>query len=258
MLRAISILRDEGLVFTVKCRGTPGFLRVLSPALPLGVAASAVRNAVYFGGHATVQPVWTLAAWALAGVAGLILVTALRRPVPALPEPVLPPGVPAAGPALPPPVPVLASPAPGAAPISLVVGFDNTGPARRALRWSADLLRARPGTLHVVYGDHMLVDSDLSGFAHAEMDEARDVKAAGVAEAAAEIAAKAGVPYTFERRQEAPADAILSAAGGQDAAGVDGTPVIVTGRSHHAAHQIIGSVPVRLLHQSPYPVLTIA
>ncbi|HEX6527309.1 MAG TPA: hypothetical protein VF070_45960 [Streptosporangiaceae bacterium] len=36
------------------------------------------------------------------------------------------------------------------------------------------------------------------------------------------------------------------------------TPVIVTGRSHHAAHQVIGSVPVRLLHQSPYPVLTIA
>jgi hypothetical protein len=30
------------------------------------------------------------------------------------------------------------------------------------------------------------------------------------------------------------------------------------GRSHHAAHQVIGLVPVRLLHQSPYPVLTIA
>jgi hypothetical protein len=33
--------------------------------------------------------------------------------------------------------------------------------------------------------------------------------------------------------------------------------VIVTGRSHHAAHHVIGSVPVRLLHQSPYPVVTI-
>ena len=155
------------------------------------------------------------------------------------------------------PVPGIAQPG-AAQPISLVVGFDNSEPARRALGWGADLLRARAGTLHVVYADHPLIDSDLSGFAHTEMEDTRDQKAAGVAEAAAEIAAAAGVPYTFERRQESPADAILSAASVQDAAGPGSPPVIVTGRSHHAAHQIIGSVPVRLLHQSPYPVLTIA
>ncbi len=103
----------------------------------------------------------------------------------------------------------------------------------------------------------MLIDSDLSGFAHGEMEDTRDQKAAGVAEAAAEIAAAAGVPYTFERRPGSPADAILSAASIQDAAEPGSTPVIVTGRSHHAAHHIIGSVPVELLHQSPYPVLTI-
>ena len=140
----------------------------------------------------------------------------------------------------------------------LVVGFDDSEPARRALIWGADLLRARPGTLHVVYADHVLIDSDLSGFAHSEMEDARDEKAAGVAEAAAEIAAAAGVPYTFERRQGSPADAILSAASIQDAAEPASTPVIVTGRSHHAAHRIIGSIPVQLLHQSPYPVLTIS
>ena len=233
---------------------TPGFLRALSPALPLGVAAGAVRNVVYFGGHATAQYVWTLAAWAAAGVAGLVLVTALRRPAATLPGPVPPAGLAEAVPARPehPPVPGIPQP------ISLVVGFDNSEPARRALGWGADLLRARPGSLHVIYADHPLVDSDLSGFAHAEMEDTRDQKAAGVAEAAAEIAAAAGVPYTFERRQESPADAILSAASVQDAAEPGRTPVIVTGRSHHAAHEIIGSVPVRLLHQSPYPVLTIA
>ena len=233
---------------------TPGFLRALSPALPLGVAANAVRNVVYFGGHATVQYAWTLAAWAAAGVVGLILVTTLRRPGVTRPEPV-PPVVPSQ------PVPGRPEYAavPGTAqPISLVVGFDNSEPARRALGWGADLLRSRPGTLHVVYADHPLIDSDLSGFAHTEMEDTRDQKAAGVAEAAGQIAAAADVPYTFERRQESPADAILSAASVQDAGHPGSTPVIVTGRSHHAAHQIIGSVPVRLLHQSPYPVLTIA
>jgi nucleotide-binding universal stress UspA family protein len=245
-------------------RFTPGFLRALSPALPLGVAASAVRNVVYFGGHATVPYVWTLAAWAAAGVVGLILVTALRPPAvtrPGLMPPVVPsqpvPGRPEYAP-VPGTADLSAAPSSAAQPISLVVGFDNSEPARRALGWGAGLLRARPGTLHVVYADHPLIDSDLSGFAHTEMEDTRDQKAAGVADAAAQIAAAAGVPYTFERRQEPAADAILSAASAQDAGQPGRTPVIVTGRSHHAAHQIIGSVPVRLLHQSPYPVLTIA
>ena len=102
----------------------------------------------------------------------------------------------------------------------------------------------------------MFIDSDLSGFGRTEMDEDRDEKAAGVAEAAREIIAAAGVPYTFERRQESPAEAILDAAGIY-AAEPASTPVIVTGRSHHVPHRVIGSVPARLLHESSYPVLTI-
>ena len=255
---------------------TPGFLRVLSPVLPLGIAAGSIRNVVYFGGHATNAYIWTLAAWALAGVAGLILVMALRRAAPALTEPVMPPAVPAepvsalAGPVMPPAVPaepvsarpghapVPGIPDPRAAPsVTLVVGFDDSEPARRALIWGVDLLRARPGALHVIYADHVLIDSDLSGFGRTEMDEARDEKAASVAEAAKEIAAAAGTPYTFERRQESPADAILHAAGIYAAAEPASAPVIVTGRSHHVPHRVVGSVPVRLLHESPYPVLTI-
>jgi nucleotide-binding universal stress UspA family protein len=234
---------------------TPGFVRALAPVLPLGVAASAIRDVVYFDGHDTGAYIWTLAAWALAGVAGLILVTALRRPAggpggavlaPAAPAELVPVGSGAA---------IDAGPGTGAAPsVALVVGFDDSEPARRALTWGADLLRTRPGALHVIYADHPLVDSDLTGFGRQEMDETRDEKAARVAEAAREIAAAAGVPYSFERREESPADAILHAAGLQAAA----APVIVTGRSHHAVHQVIGSVPVRLLHESPYPVLTVA
>jgi nucleotide-binding universal stress UspA family protein len=236
---------------------TPGFLRVLSHVLPLGIAAGSIRNVVYFGGHATDVYLWTLAAWALAGVAGLILVTALRRPGPALTGPVMPP-------------PVLAEPVsarPGQAAgipesraaqsVTLVVGFDDSEPAQRALSWGADLLRTRPGALHVIYADHVLIDSDLSGFGRAEMDQDRDAKAARVAEAAKEIAAAAGTPYTFERRQESPEAAILDAASTYAAAEPASTPIIVTGRSHHVPHRVIGSVPVRLLHQSPYPVLTI-
>jgi len=237
---------------------TPGFLRALYPVLPLGIAANSIRNVVYFSGHATAAYLWTLAAWALAGVAGLVLVTALRRPAPALAEPVEPVVAAEPVPAWPGHAPVPGSPGPGPArTVTLVVGFDDSEPARRALIWGADLLRTRPGTLHVIYADHALIDSDLAGFGRSAMEEDRDEKAAGVAEAAREIAAAAGTPYTFERRQESPADAILHAVGGYATAEPASTPIIVTGRSHHVPHRVIGSVPVRLLHESPYPVLTI-
>jgi len=232
----------------------PAFLRVLDSVLPLGVAASVVRDVVYFGGHATAPHLWVLAAWALAGIAGLIGVTTLRRPAPAVTEAVTGAALAPLAPA----EPGVTVPGPGAGrPVTLVVGFDDSEPARRALIWAADLLRARPGALHVIYSDHVLIDSDLTGFAHAEMEQDRDAKAARVAAAAAEIAAAAGVPYTFERREESPADAIMHAAGLHAAAEPASPPVIVAGRSHHAAHHVLGSVPVRLLNQSPYPVLTI-
>jgi nucleotide-binding universal stress UspA family protein len=146
-----------------------------------------------------------------------------------------------------------AAPAP---PVSLVVGFDNSEPARRALRWTVRQAAAGPAVLRIVYADHNIVNSDLSGFAHAEMTAAQDAEAAEVAAAAADIVAGTGVPYTFQRVPGAPADAILSGASAQAADG-GAAPVIVVGRAGHAARHVLGSVPVRLLHHSPYPVLAI-
>ena len=236
---------------------TPGWLRALNPVLPLGVGASTIRNVVYFGGHDTTSYLWTLAAWALVGVVGLSLIVARQRPARVLAQPVTAPLVPAE--------PVFAgagqAPVEGlrpAEPVAMVVGFDDSEPARRALTWGAELLRTRPGALRVVYADHPLIDSDLSGFGRAEMDEQRDEKAASVAAAAKKIAAAAGVPFTFERRQESPSEAILHAASACVDAEPDRAPIIVAGRSHHVPHRVIGSVPVRLLRESPYPVVTIA
>jgi hypothetical protein len=78
-------------------------------------------------------------------------------------------------------------PGPGSVPpqpISLIVGFDDSESARRALAWGANLLRAGRGTLRVIYADRVLIASDLPGFARAGMDDARDEKAARVAAAA--------------------------------------------------------------------------
>ena len=237
---------------------TPGFLRVFSPVLPLGVAASTIRNVVYFGGHATAPSLWTLAAWALAGVAGLILITTLRRPAPALTEPVVPPVLAEPVSAGPGHASVPGIPEPGAVqPITLVVGFDDSEPARRALIWGADLLGPAPAPCTSSTPTTRSSTATCPDSAAPRWTRTRDDKAAGAAEAAKEIAAAAGVPYTFERRQESPADAVLHAAD-MYAAAEPAAPIIVTGRSHHVPHHVIGSVPVRLLHESPYPVLTIS
>jgi nucleotide-binding universal stress UspA family protein len=224
----------------------PEFLRVLHPALPLGVAASALRSVIYFDGYGVAGPLWALAAWAIAGLAALTLVTTLRRRRAARPS-----GRGAA---------VVAPPSLDGhvtlAPADIVVGFDNSGPARRALSHAAELAAARHRVLHIVYSGHVLIDSDLSGFGYGEMEAAREQEAAAVAQAAADIAAKAGVTYTFEESQDAPAEAILTAAKSL-AAENEHSPVIVVGRSGHAARHPLGSVPTHLVHHSPYPVLTI-
>jgi nucleotide-binding universal stress UspA family protein len=308
----------------------PAFLRVLHPALPLGAAAGAVRGAVYFSGYGTAAPAWVLAAWATAGMIGLIFAVSLRRrapvrlvppvsrssqnltvpaaalanghasarmpatdPVPArsawpgptadglglsgtVPVGTIPGDLTRAGSAATASIPagtarhdrwseILATgPAQPPAPVGhasspfMVIGFDNSGPAQRALAWTARLAAAHPVVLHIIYADHVSIDSDLSGFAHAEMTAARNEEASNVEQAAMEIIAGAGVPCTFERRQGAPADAILAGARARAAATPDGSgPIIVVGRSGRAAHHVLGSVPVRLLHRSPYPVLAI-
>ena len=246
----------------------PTFLRVLHPGLPVGAAASAVRDAVYFGGYGARGPLWVLAVWAVVGLVVLGAVVSLQRRAPAahtLESPadtatgsrVRPAAV---APILDTAAAHLSEPSSSARALlgagGIVVGFDNSGPGRRALDRAARLAAAQRQLLHVVYADHAVIDSDLSGFAHAEMDAARDQEAAAVADAAADILREADVPYSFERSRATPGDALLSAAN-QLAAGDESGPVIVVGRSGHAAHHLLGSVPTHLLARSPFPVLAI-
>ena len=234
----------------------PTFLRVLHPALPLGLAGNVVRSVVYFDGYGTTGPLWVLATWAVLGLVALTLVTRWRQAqalrMGAVPSPVHAYAEADHRTELPSPADAL-SPFPLA---GFVVGFDNSASAQRALRQAARLAAAKHEALHVVYADHVVIDSDLSGLAHAEMEEARDEEAIAVAQAAAEIATQAGIDYTFERSRSTAGDAILSAAHAL-AATHERSPVIVVGRSGHAAHHLLGSVPTHLLARSPFPVLAI-
>ena len=246
----------------------PTYLRVLHPALPLGVAAGAVRSVVYFGGYGTAGPLSVLASWVVVSLAGLVAVTLWRRaqarrqlaPTPAATA-LAPTAAAPVGAAVPVGAGEHRIPAATDSPTpDVVIGFDDSAPSRRALSAAARLAAARHGTLHIIYSDHVLIDSDLAGFAHAEMGEARDEEAARVAAAAAELSAEAGddIAYTFERSPSSAADAILDAANALPGrTGSGGGPLIVVGRSGHGAHRLLGSVPTHLLAHSPYPILAI-
>jgi nucleotide-binding universal stress UspA family protein len=226
----------------------PGYLRVLDSVLPLGVGADALRNTVYFAGCHTALYLWVLAAWAGGGLVALVLLMTVRARRGSLraaggrrhaPHAVVPPSTAVA---LEPLVPV-----------DLIVGVDTSEPARRALDWAAGLLTTRLGALHAVYVDHP-AGSDLSGFGYQELAEAREREASDARALTAEIASRAGVTWTFERREGSAPDEILAAA--KEQAAGPGT-VIVVGRAGHAARHLMGSVPTRLLHNSPYPVMVI-
>jgi hypothetical protein len=62
----------------------PSFLRSLGSGLPLGVAANAVRNTVYFHATDTTGRLWVLAAYAIGGLAALGLLIAVPPRIPAL------------------------------------------------------------------------------------------------------------------------------------------------------------------------------
>jgi len=249
----------------------PGFLRVFHPGLPLGLAADAVRSIVYFGGYGTATPLWTLAVWAVVGLGALVLVTTWRQSQKQKQRQSQRQALRAEAAATAESAEATASvddgrghhraiasvPTQGPFPTAgIVVGFDDSGTARRALDEAVRLAAARHEIPHVVYSDHVIIDSDLSGFGHAEMEAARDRKATAVAEAVADIAAHAGIGYTFERSTSSPAEAILESAKAL-AATDESNPVIVVGRSGHATRHLLGSVPSHLLAHSPYPVLAV-
>ena len=57
----------------------PPFWRAIGPWLPPGAATTAIRNTVYFEGHATTGPLWVLAGYAIGGAVLALVATLLRQ-----------------------------------------------------------------------------------------------------------------------------------------------------------------------------------
>ena len=142
--------------------------------------------------------------------------------------------------------------------LHLVVGYDGSPPASRALDGAVRLLQGRTGSIDVVYVAHLSSLIMLSADAIAEMEQDfSEVEQELRAQAAKELQGRVEA-WGFQRRQGMIPEELIAEATGLQEAGAPGTVVvIVVGSSSHASHRVVGSVAVSLARHSPVPVVIV-
>jgi nucleotide-binding universal stress UspA family protein len=141
--------------------------------------------------------------------------------------------------------------------LHLVVGYDGSSPASRALDAAALLLQSRIGRIDVVYVGHLSSIAMLSPGAIAEIEKGFDeIEQELRAQAAGQLRAS-GVAWEFERRQGIIADQLSAAATVIGETYPDENVAIIVGSSSHATHRVVGSVAVGLARHSPVPLIVV-
>ncbi len=139
----------------------------------------------------------------------------------------------------------------------LVVGYDGSAPATRALDAAVRLLRDRAGAIEVVYVGHLTTAEMMSADAIAEVE-------LSFGEIARELRAKAAEQldghedrWEFEQGQGKIADVLIAAAEKLRDAHPGDNVAIVVGSSSQAMHRMVGSVAVSLARHAPVPLLIV-
>ena len=139
----------------------------------------------------------------------------------------------------------------------LVVGYDGSPPASRALDTAVNLMHGRTGRIEVVYVAHLPAVDMLSANAVGQMEVDFDEIARDLRTAAGEQLQGREERWEFARREGQIADELMAyAAGIRDARPGDNTAIVV-GSSSQAMHRIVGSVAVTLARRSPVPILVV-
>jgi nucleotide-binding universal stress UspA family protein len=146
---------------------------------------------------------------------------------------------------------------PPAAFLHLVVGYDGSPPASRALDAAVSLLQGRTGRIEVVYVAHLSSLISLSPGAIAEMESDFDDIAQELRASAAKQLGEQAPAWEFQLRQGLIAEELIAAATDIHDADASKTVVIVVGSSSHAAHRMVGSAAVSLARHAPVPLVIV-
>ncbi|HEX3752821.1 MAG TPA: universal stress protein [Streptosporangiaceae bacterium] len=139
----------------------------------------------------------------------------------------------------------------------LVVGYDGSAPASRALDAAVRLLHGRAGRIEVLYVAHLPAADSLSADAIGELEVDFDDIAQELRTMAGEQLRGREERWEFTRREGQIAGELMAYATGLGEAHPDDTTVIVVGSSSQAMHRIVGSVAVTLARRSPVPIVVV-
>ena len=140
----------------------------------------------------------------------------------------------------------------------VVVGFDGSESAYRALDAATQLISGRTGSIVAVFVAHPPATAELSAEGLVEMLKSFDALEQQFTEA---IQCRLGLVeqrWRLERRDGSIAHELVAVADevSRDY-GPDATVVIVVGTAMHAYHHVVGSVPVALARHAKYPILVV-
>jgi nucleotide-binding universal stress UspA family protein len=141
--------------------------------------------------------------------------------------------------------------------LRLVVGYDGSPPANRALSIAANMLQGRSGAIEVLYVAHIPGMASLSAGAVTELESGFDDIEQELRTMAGEELRGRVERWEFQRREGLIADELLAAAKEKAAAHPDAIVVVVVGGSSQAAHRVVGSVAVHLARHSPVPLVIV-
>ena len=134
----------------------------------------------------------------------------------------------------------------------IVVGVDESDAAKDAIRFAASVARNHDAELALVY---VAVPSALVGLSAMAVDAVRqswDSASADLQHVGHELLDPMSVRWTFVRREGDAAEQIAAVA-----AELTADAVVVGRASHRVLHGPLGSVPVRLAHSAPCPVIVV-
>ncbi len=146
---------------------------------------------------------------------------------------------------------------PPATDLRLVVGYDGSPPASRALDAAVRLLQGRTGRIEVVYVAHLSSLAALSPGAVAELETGFDEIEQELRTTAGEQLRGHEQSWGFERRQGLITEELIAAANDIHAAHPHATVVVVVGSSSLVTHRVVGSVAVSLARHSPVPLIVV-
>lgn len=141
--------------------------------------------------------------------------------------------------------------------LHLVVGYDGSPPASRALDAAVRLMQGRTGGIDVVYVAHLSSVVMFSPGAIAQMESDFNEVEQELRAAASEQLGGTGVVWEFRRRQGLIGEELIAAAKEIGDAHAEESVAIVVGSSSHATHRVVGSVAVGLARHSPVPLIIV-